>query len=101
MFLIRERLIQHAHVVASVGPCVVLGTCVGQIASSKGLASKFLIVVIINLRMIAWGGQAKEGHCKFSYKVVNGLSPHQKEAPEFSMLVPFKSRSQSIGRLEK
>ena len=71
MFLIRKRLIQHAHIVASVGLRVVLGVCVGQTASSKGSASQFLMVVITDLRMIAWGGgQAKEGHWKFSDKMV-------------------------------
>lgn len=29
---------------------------VGQITSSKGLDLKFIIVVITNVRMIAWGG---------------------------------------------
>lgn len=61
MFVIREHLIQHAHVVASAGLCVSLGVCVGQRASSKGLASKFLMVVISNVRMIAWGGGGGAG----------------------------------------
>lgn len=60
MFLIRECLIQHGHVVASAGLYVGLGMCVGQIASSKGLASKFLMVVITNIRMIAWGGRPRK-----------------------------------------
>lgn len=59
--VIREHLIQHAHVVASAGLCVSLGVCVGQRASSEGLASKFLMVVISNVRTIAWGGGGGRG----------------------------------------
>lgn len=61
VFVIRECLIQPAHVVASAGPCMGLGVCGGQIASSKGLASKFLMVVITNIKMIARGGGASQG----------------------------------------
>lgn len=55
-----ERLIQQAHVAASAGPCMALGACVGQTASSKGLASEFIMVVIAHLRMVAGSRPSKD-----------------------------------------
>lgn len=70
MFLIREHFIQYAHIIASAGPCIGLHTFVGQMSSSKGLALKFLMVAIPNIRMRVEHGQAKGVHHSHSHEVM-------------------------------
>lgn len=69
VFDFRDRFIQHAHIIASAGLCVGLHAFVGQMASNKGSASKFLRVAVPNIRMRVRQGRAMEGHWEFIHKM--------------------------------
>lgn len=79
-----------------------LGACVGQIASSKHLASQFIMVVTIHLRAAARGaGQAKRLEIQPWKGDEMVFYPDKMRNWTQTYCQPFKSSSQSMGRLEK
>lgn len=79
-----------------------LGACVGQVASSKHLASQFIMVVITQLRMVARGaGQARRLEIQPQKGDEMVFYPDKMRNWTQTHCQPFKSRSQIMSTLEK
>lgn len=75
------------------------GFCVGQIDSSKGLASKFIMVVITHLRMVARGARpSKEIGNSAMKRWWDGLLPWQKEELDSNILPTLEEQISEHGQ---